>query len=526
MNKRNYNVFFHLHTVSGIVISVGLYIIFFAGAFTLFEHAIHHWEAGKYEENHHAVVTKPFDYDRLFAVLKKEGYDLYGRNVNLTLEGEQEQGISISGSPDKNATKEAKKRIRLKLNTSTYELSKEGAEKYSFGRLLYLLHFYYQLGKIGYYISGAVALFFLFAIVTGVVIHWEKIVSNFYLFRPFAKLKTVWTDAHTALGTIGLPFQFLYALTGAMFGLGIVVSLSGSLAHGGSTEKFYEVLYGREKDSLGTKNTAAYSLNRYADSLNTKWEGFEPKYITIKNCESTTMQFGAYGFLPTKSQFLSDGELYYDVATGKITKEQNPLDNGYANGVWASVYRLHYADYGELGSWNNYGLKIVYFLLALATCVVIISGVLIWMEARNKKNIPEKEKRYNEGVGHIYLALCLSMLPITAFTFIVSKLLPETFNADRETIFNYVYFGGWLLLSIFFWRKKDNHFTNKYTLLSGAILGLLIPIVNGIHSGNWIWRTFLNGDRDVFVIDALWICISAIAFYSLYRIRKKVVLEE
>lgn len=69
----------------------------------------------------------------------------------------------------------------------------------------------------GYYLSGFVAFFFLFAILTGIIVHWKKIVSNFYLFRPMAKLKTLWTDAHTALGVIGFPFQFVYAVTGAFF---------------------------------------------------------------------------------------------------------------------------------------------------------------------------------------------------------------------------------------------------------------------------------------------------------------------
>ncbi|WCC44944.1 hypothetical protein PJW08_01285 [Tenacibaculum finnmarkense] len=40
MSKRNYNVFFNTHTVSGIVISVALYVIFFAGAFSFFKEEI------------------------------------------------------------------------------------------------------------------------------------------------------------------------------------------------------------------------------------------------------------------------------------------------------------------------------------------------------------------------------------------------------------------------------------------------------------------------------------------------------
>ena len=50
MSNRNYNVFFNTHTVSGIVISIALYVIFFAGAFALFKGEIQIWEEGKNPE--------------------------------------------------------------------------------------------------------------------------------------------------------------------------------------------------------------------------------------------------------------------------------------------------------------------------------------------------------------------------------------------------------------------------------------------------------------------------------------------
>src|SRR5690606_2361489 len=89
-------------------------------------------------------------------------------------------------------------------------------DSYTLGEFLYRLHFLAQIPyPFGYYLSGLIAFFFLFAIITGVIVHWKKIASNFYVFRPMTKLKTIWTDAHTALGILGLPFQFVYAVTGA-----------------------------------------------------------------------------------------------------------------------------------------------------------------------------------------------------------------------------------------------------------------------------------------------------------------------
>jgi hypothetical protein len=159
--------------------------------------------------------------------------------------------------------------------------------------------------------------------------------------------------------------------------------------------------------------------------------------------------------------------------------------------------------------------------MAFLTCFVIISGVLIWLEARNKKNITEKKRRYNERVGSVYLAICLSMLPITAAGFILSKLLPESLAGSRESILNYSFFLGWLVLSIFLAWKRNKNFTNKSCLLAGGILGLFIPVINGVSSGNWFWRTFNNGEYGIFSVDVIWLCTGIICLLVVKRLKRE-----
>ena len=47
-------------------------------------------------------------------------------------------------------------------------------------------------------------------------------------------------------------------------------------------------------------------------------------------------------------------------------------------------------------------------------------------------------------------------------------------------------------------------FTNKWTLISGGILGLLVPIANGMASGNWMWVAFQKGYQHILLVDLLW----------------------
>ncbi len=525
MSKRTYNVYFHLHTVSGIVITIGLFVIFFAGAFTLFMKEIEEWEHSG--ERHitafNSTTAKPIDLDRLVGTLESKGYDLYGRNIYIDLLAPGAmQPLYLSESEDTLATGEAKEYRNLLLDRETYQVSQRAkSASATLGGLLYELHFFYQLGEPGYYLSGMVSLFFLFAMVSGIIVHWRKIIPNFYLFRPYEKLKTAWTDAHTALGIIGIPFQFMYALTGAWFGLGILVAASGALLYDGDKSKFYEDIYGHHDNPLGPRiNLTDYRLNTYLDSASSKWDGFKLTYISLSNAGSSAMKLNIYGEVSSKFSFFNFGELEFDVVTGKISHMHDPYHKPYEEIVSAAVHRLHFGYFG-LEGWPHLAVKVLYFLLSVTTCFVIITGVLIWLEARNKKNIPEKKRRFNQAVGYIYLAVCLSMFPVTALSFLVIKLLPQGLSDHKGIILNSVFFGSWLLASVYFWSKKNNYFTNECALLSAGILGFAIPLANGAVSGNWFWRTLTGNQHHIFVTDALWLMLAILSLIIVYLMRRQ-----
>ena len=180
MSKRTYNVFFHTHTVSGIVISVALFIIFFAGAFTLFKDEIKLWEKGEYIAETHQSI----DIDSALTVIQKADHELYGRDIRLVVpQVNDEAFVSLSSSQDTLMPDKARQYAYFNLSTKDYTLSKYYSF-YSLGEFLYRLHFFNQIPSYGIYIAGFVAFFFLFAIVTGVIVHWKKNSFKFLCFSP------------------------------------------------------------------------------------------------------------------------------------------------------------------------------------------------------------------------------------------------------------------------------------------------------------------------------------------------------
>ncbi|GGA66054.1 hypothetical protein GCM10008015_03470 [Flavobacterium palustre] len=510
MNNRNYNIFFHTHTISGIVISVVLYVIFFAGSFSFFRDDIVNWERGE-----SAVISNEIqlNYDQALKVLDT-AYDLQGRKITISQShNEKNIAVSLEATKDSLATKKAREGQFLYLNNATYKTSTY-VESYNLGEFIYRLHFLAQIPyPVGYYLSGFIALFFLFAIVTGVLLHWKKIISNFYVFRPKEKLKTWWTDAHTSLGILGLPFQFVYAVTGAFFMIKLlIVAPAVQFLYQGDQDQLYKELEytGNNYDFANQPLTKSFSINEIVAATKKNWTDFDITRVEIQNYGDTNMHLLVEGEVTYDKKFTAIGKIVYKVANGEIVVKKDPYtSSSYLDIVKNVLYRIHFGDYG------GYALKIISFVLGILTCFVIISGVMIWLVARDKKNVPEKKRRFNEGVVRIYLAICLSMFPVTAMSFIAAKVF---YPLGQNNLYN-VYFISWLLLSIFFILKKNNNFTNRFCLFSGSILGFIIPISNGIKTGNWFWMSFTNHQFQLFFVDVFWVILSGVTLYTAYKLR-------
>ncbi|UZR96360.1 PepSY-associated TM helix domain-containing protein [Chondrinema litorale] len=525
MSKRDYNVFFNTHTVSGIVISIGLYVIFFAGAFALFMENIDHWETNEPKETADAII----DYDGLIAEVASKGYDMHGRTFLINGHGEN---ININSRPLRDSTlvsssldilpdSVAKGPIKLELNANNYAASKankEKKQKAELGNFLFDLHYFNQIPVVGIILSGLVSLFFLFAIISGIIIHWDKIFSNFFTFRLKGSVKNLWTDAHTALGVIGLPYQLMYALTGTVFGLTILLFFP-----------YAQVLYGGSQQAMLAEvfpapATQSYELHGYSESsvainplveqtvAQLSQESSKHISVSIKNFHDKNAHLIVGIINDQKSSFFNTVESIYLLADGKLIREKKADDlPPYAVGMVEFLHKIHFGQYG-----GNF-VKLIYFLLALLTCLVIISGVMVWLKARNTKKYLAKQK-FNTNVGAIYLGVCLGLYPAIALLFILSKTFPVEME-NRFIIISWLFLAFWVLYSVYSYRIKNYFLINRNALILSGTFGIAIPIFNGFHSGLWLWKSLSLGYPDTFFVDLIWLLSGAITLLVAVKLR-------
>jgi len=529
--NRIHNVFFNVHTVTGITISVALFVCFLAGAFALFMDNIDHWE-GNVKNN---AYDPKIDYERLLQVTEGEGYDLSNRNIQIRYYEGAKSYIQITAQPPqvKNETSAtddvgmsrrdslAMANISLRIHPDTYEVLQKDAEfgDESLGTFLYHLHYFNQIPNLGFYLSALVSLFFLFAIVTGTIVHWKKIVSNFFTFRLKGSLKNLWTDAHTALGIIGLPFQFMYALTGAFFGLALLVFLPMvTLVYDGDQNSMikdvfpgrtnYELLHEPLEERQNINDLVARSMENLGrdDLVNLQ------VIISAYNDKNSHLSINV--FKSKVNQLVSYGHTTYRLSDGKVVDSKATNETSYNDGFVMAFFNLHFANFG------GYFLKFIYFILALITCFVILSGVMIWLEARNTKKY-EHKKNFNNIIGAIYLGASLGLLPAIAFFFCMTKVFPLEMEGRFETM-SLVFFLFWLGYTIYAFFLKDFHKINKYALLITGVLGILIPLINGIQSDLWPWKSLPQGYVDSFFVDVSWLILGGISLWVGLKVKRLV----
>lgn len=494
-NKRLHNIFFHTHTVAGIVISFALYIVFFAGAFALFMDEGYRWENPEARYETPATV----DIDRAFKNVKALFPNMDKlNNISVVMPTPHNPELRIYA----NAFKEDSTMTRVSglVNTQTYEATSFKEQKTHMIETLYHLHFFDQI-PYGIYIAGFTALFFLFAIITGLLIHWEDIVEKFYMLRTKSGWKNLWKDTHTTLSLIGLPFQIIYGVTGSLLGLSILfLAPSVVLLFNGSQDEVRGMLdpfFQHVVDKTAEKSDDTISLNKAYQIVKEKYPDYPINFLRLRNYGTEKAVVAVR--LNDHETIFGNGSIVVDLTSGEIIGGAIPNNKGYG-GVYDLMIKLHYATFG--GIW----MKIIYFLLSMLTCFVIISGVLLWQSSRDNKKYTDQQRLFHHRVTKSYLNICFSLFPAVTVLFLANMAVSMEME-NRIPFVDAIFFGSWLLFFLSGFRLDNYRAITKYFLILGMIGAFLIPLFNGIFTGDWLWTTISNGEWHVAIMDLVWLMV-------------------
>lgn len=428
-----------VHIWTGILSGLLLYICFVAGAFTMFKAPLNQW-ALQADQRLPAIAYAQYD-TLIQEVLAAHPEAAAKMTVNLPQSVSQHAPVSwVIEDPDTHAatTWQASFSPEGELLVQSTQLS-------AIGDFLDDLH---RTGGIpggddhdayGILVMGLVAALYFVAIVSGLIIFLPTWFKDLFTLRKRKNSKRFWVDFHNILGITALPFHIVIAVTTVVFA-------------------YHDVLYGAMqqwvyKDAPMFTRPAPTEIDRdfskllpvtkLDEAIKTLEPKFEPAVLEYAGLGTPRARVMIGGKLdgewirgPEYAYWVSDP---YTAISGYSA--MLPSLAGATGKIVNGFFTLHFGGFG--GTFVHW----LYFGLGMSGALLFLTGNIIWIEARRKKQKNGEsvaQTRSAKIMARLTIGVSLGTLIGIAFALIAVKALPH--RALDITLWQQVaYYVGFLL---------------------------------------------------------------------------------
>ncbi|MCB6184578.1 PepSY domain-containing protein [Leeia sp. TBRC 13508] len=381
MRSEFIRIYKSVHTWTGIIAGLALFIAFYAGAFAVFKAPINQWVSPEVE----APATPFARSDRLI----KETLEKYPEvKKGFTLQ--VDDSVSNPSRLNWEIREEGEEQEHQPATMMGAGFDRQGNLQVAEQHPSELANFIDTLHRVvglpidsdaNRWIMGVIAVLYTLAMISGLIVLLPSLVKDFFALRVGKNIKRMWLDAHNIVGIISLPFHLVMALTAVVFAFhdGIYsvqnsVWHKGEFAAAGRTAPPAKLKIATNNTTLLPVGTLLQQAKNYAPNLvitSLQYQHLEGPKATVRvwgNDDSAVMPRARGGFLVIHPY------------TGKLlNKEFLPGQQNTANAVISSFFALHMASFGGVSvAW-------MYFILAMMGAWLFYSGNLLWLESRRKK---------------------------------------------------------------------------------------------------------------------------------------------
>jgi uncharacterized iron-regulated membrane protein len=390
-----------VHTWTGVICGLALFICFYAGAITMFKDRLIDWttppaSVGQLIRTEDApkliqqvLATQP-DARKVLSLRYHDNDDRDHAWLTWATHGRTQRAI---------ATLDAQGRLHV-----------ETTHPSDVAQFINVLHMTAGVPggfDVGMGVMGVVSLLYGLALVSGVIVLLPTLIKDLFVLRIGKNLKRMWLDAHNVVGILSLPFHLVMALSVVGFGLhDYIYDAQDKLIYDGKLQAMLVAqnpFFGAAPKNPQQDATKLLAPAELLARVREHAPGFEPEELTWRRAG----QPGATVFVRGEDPHYlarSGGFALMDPVSGAFVNRR--FLPGEGNGDhWAAttsaIYALHFGSYG--GAPVQWG----YFLLGLAGAFLFYSGNLLWIESRRKTQRAE-----NESVAQRFWARFLAALTV------------------------------------------------------------------------------------------------------------------
>ena len=443
-----------VHTWTGILSGMALFIAFYAGALTVFKEPITRWVSPPSAA--HAV---PLDAVQPLILQTVASTPVAARDFVLQL---QDAGHAIPRLEWQVRDPQADDHD----NTSTHHYSAtldasgnmqiEEIHPSPLANFIDVLHRVVGLptdSDPNRWVMGVIAILYSLALVSGVVVLLPSLVKDFFALRVGKNLKRMWLDAHNVVGIISLPFHIVMALTAVVFAYhDQIYDVQDKLVHKGQWAQAFPRPPATPGAPPARDTSALRTPLQLVQTAKAIAPGFEPALLQYQQVTGSRAVVRIWGKdAAAISPRARGGFIAFDPYSGQVlTTDFLPGRQNTANLFISSFFALHMASFG------GWVVQWMYFFLGLAGAWLFYGGNLLWVESRRKAQrkgaAMPVQRRDTVWMAAATVGVCLGCVAGTSLTIAAGKWLqgPLThLTAWHQGIYYAVFLGS---IAWAFWR--------------------------------------------------------------------------
>ncbi|CAB3629192.1 PepSY-associated TM helix domain-containing protein [Achromobacter aegrifaciens] len=484
-------VYKSVHTWTGILTGMALFIAFYAGALTVFKEPLTRWATPPA-----AVAPVPLeDAPDLIARTLQARPDV-AKGFSIHLQDAEHVPARMSwevrdGQADDHD--ESSIRHHVAYLDARGELRLEEAAPSGLMPFIDVLHRVVGLpvdSDPNRWFMGIVASLYAIALVSGVIVLLPSLVKDFFALRVGKNLKRMWLDAHNVVGIVSLPFHIVMALSSVVFAFHDgIYDLQDKLMYEGKLESVFQRSGGGAPAGEVRNPADMLTPAELLAQARALAPGFEPYGLQYQQVASPRAIVRVWGKDDSAvSPRARGGFVALDPYSGKVLNRDYLPGGQDAPNLWvSSFFALHMASFGGAA------VQWLYFLLGLAGAWLFYSGNLLWIETRRKRanrqtgEIPV-QRLDTRLMASATVGVCLGCVCGISLMMVASKGLSGhvgDLNAWLRALYYMAFFASlaWAFL-------RGGAAAGVHLLWVAAALTLAIPaasLVGGLFPASGLW---------------------------------------
>ena len=456
MRSEFIRIYKSVHTWTGIIAGMALFIAFYAGAITIFKAPLARWATPPSATETHAI-----DLDDAPALIARtvRAHPEAGRELTVHLERAEHlpPGLSWQVRP-RGAEDHDQSTTRHYVAVPEMDGTVRADEIHPTGLVGFIDTLHRVVGlpvdsDPNRWIMGVVAALYAVALVSGVVILLPSLVKDFFALRVGKNLKRMWLDAHNVVGIVSLPFHLIMALTAVVFAYHDgFYTIQDKVIHDGKWATAFQVRGNAATPATPRDPATMLSPTFLLEQARAFAPTFEPTSLQYVNVTGPRAAVRIWGNDPTAhSPRFVGGFLAVDPYSGKVmTADFLPGRQNAANALIGSFFALHF------GTFGGTPVQWMYFLLGLAGAWLFYGGNLLWIETRRKKlardaaagTPPPQQRRDVRAIAAATVGVCLGAVCAISLTIVAAKWLHghvDDMSLWHRSVYYLMFFGaiGW-----------------------------------------------------------------------------------